>query len=372
MKYPFRALFFGLSLFLAAFVPAHVQEVDDSVHWVALHDLRVEGQGWSDLESPFDRLPLRAKGTVSDAVWVHSQDSAGICARFTTDATKILCRWGLRSGELSMAHMPATGVSGVDLFVRDGEGAWRWLACPRPDKQEMNAVLITGMDPGEREYLLYMPLYNGVSHCEVGVPKGRSLEPAAERGKGHRRPIVFYGTSITHGACASRPGTCHTALLGRRFDRPVINLGFSGNGKMETTVGQFLCELDPAVFVIDCLPNMNGKMVADRIEPLVKQLRASHPKTPILLVEDRTYGNAFLLPSKRAHHAANRKALTDGLERLRKQKVRGLTLVKGASLLSDGDTVDGSHPSDLGFFHQAEVLAEALGPLLEVERSRRR
>ncbi|HIG86209.1 MAG TPA: hypothetical protein EYQ25_04125 [Planctomycetes bacterium] len=350
--------------------PLSSQDDDDGMQWIALHDLTVEGQGWSDVESPFDRLPARAKGVVRGVVWALSQDSAGICARFTTDATEIHCRWGLRSSELAMPHMPATGVSGVDLFVRGSEGRWLWLACPRPDKQEMEATLITDIDPGLREYMLYLPLYNGVSHCEIGVPSGRKLAPGPDRPEGQRKPILFYGTSITHGACASRPGACHTALLGRRFDRPVINLGLSGNGRMEASVGQFLCELDPAVFVVDCLPNMNGGMVTERLEALVHQLRKARPLTPILLVEDRTFGNAFLHPKRRLHHQASRKALREGLERLRGQGVKGLILVEGATLLVNGDTVDGSHPSDLGFVHQAEVLGAALEPLLRTDKSR--
>lgn len=349
-------------LFCAA---SAVAAPDESLRWVKAHDLTVEGQGWGDLESPFDRLPQRAKGVVRDRVWKLSQDSAGICVRFLSDATEIQCRWGLRKPELALPHMPATGVSGVDLFVRGEEGTWRWLACPRPGAQEMSAILISGMDPGLREYLLYLPLYNGVHHCALGVPQGSKLTAAPERPSGQRKPIVFYGTSITQGGCASRPGAGHPALIGRQLDRPIINLGFSGNGRMETSVGQFLCELDAVVFVIDCLPNMDGRMVSERLEALVLQLRKARPETPILLVEDRTFANAFLLPKRRAHHAANRKALRDGLARLRAQGIKGLVLVEGSDLLGEGETVDGSHPSDLGFIRHARILGGAIREALK-------
>ena len=328
--------------------------------WVAAHDLRVEGQAFSELAAPFDRLPAEAKAVVRDRVWQLSEDAAGICVRFTTDATTIRCRWGLRKTQLAMPHMPATGVSGVDLYVRDGDGLWRWAACPRPEAQENEKTLLDGIDPGEREYLLYLPLYNGVTHLEVGVPEGARLEPGPKRSKERTKPIVFYGTSITHGACASRPGMCHAAMLGRWFDRPVVNLGFSGNGRMETEVGQFVARIDAAAFVIDCLPNMNGGQVAERVEPLVRQLRERHPETPILLVEDRTFANAFLLSSRRRHHEASRKALRAGYDRLVEAGVPGLVYVEGAELLGNEDTVDASHPSDLGFERQARILASAL------------
>ncbi len=185
--------------------------------------------------------------------------------------------------------MPATGVSGLDLYVRQPDGTWHWLANGRPAQQTNTATLVSGLAPAEREYLLYLPLYNGVSSVELAVPAGKSLAKAPARPADHAKPILFYGTSITQGGCASRPGMVHTAILGRRFDRTAINLGFSGNGKMEPELAGLLAELDPAVYVLDCLPNMKAALVTERVEPFEKTLRAARPTTPIVLVEDRFY-----------------------------------------------------------------------------------
>jgi len=83
-------------------------------------------------------------------------------------------------------------------------------------------------------------------------------------------------------------GMAYPAILGRRLDRPTLNLGFSGNGTMDLEVAALLAELDAAVYVIDCLPNMNASAVAERTEPMVRRLRSARPKAPIVLVEDRT------------------------------------------------------------------------------------
>src|ERR1035438_5914946 len=155
-----------------------------------------------------------------------------------------------------------------------------------PARHSGGASLVNGIPATEREFMVYLPLRNGVTSLEFGVPKGATIKPGPAQVAGSN-PIVFYGTSITHGIGASRAGMTHVAMLGRTFNREVINLGFSGNGRMEPEVVKFVAELDPAVFVLDCLPNMNGQQVTERVVPGVKLLRDSHPDTPILLVEDR-------------------------------------------------------------------------------------
>jgi hypothetical protein len=226
--------------------------------------------------------------------------------------------------------------------------------------------LCSGLSAEPREFCLYLPLYNGVSRVEIGIPAGATLSPAKARPTARRRPLLFYGTSITQGGCASRPGTAHTAMVGRALDWPVINLGFSGSGKMELEIAELLAELDPSVYILDCLPNMDSSMVAARVEPFVLCLRQAHPDTPILLVEDRTYADAFWNSDRAARNRESRAALREVFDRLRAQGVSGLHYLPGDLLLGgDGeDTVDGSHPTDLGFFRQAEAFRQALEPIL--------
>lgn len=216
-----------------------------------------------------------------------------------------------------MVHMLATEVSRLDLHAKADDSCWRWLGIGRPIGKTTTATLATRLPEGTREYLLCFPLYNGVTSVEFGAPEGRTLKKVPSRPEANRNPVVVYGTSTTQGGCVSRPGMVHTAILGRWFSRPFTNLGFSGNGKVEPEVADLLAELDPAVYVPDCLPNMNAQLVTERIEPSVRTLRKSHPDTPIMLAEDRTYANAFLLPSQRqtntANHAAHDRLIADGV-----------------------------------------------------------
>ncbi|MEZ6135707.1 MAG: SGNH/GDSL hydrolase family protein [Pirellulaceae bacterium] len=329
----------------------------DGLQWHDVTGWGVEGRILPDQERFrwFDRLPSSAKGSVTSNVWNLSRDSAGMMVRFKTDATAIHVHYKLLDGNLAMPHMPATGVSGVDLYARDQNGKWRWVQVTKPAAQEIKAQIINGLAPGFREYAAYLPLYNGVESLSIGVAEGSKFEGLAPR----KKPIVFYGTSITHGACASRPGIVHTAILGRRFDMPVVNLGFSGNGRMDLEVGEYLCQIDAAVYVIDCLPNMQPADVTRKCIPLVKQLRAARPDTPIVLVEDRRFTNDWILPAKHDFHSQNHAALKAAVEELKSEGVQHLLYINGDELYgsdSEGAT-DASHASDLGFMRKRTRLS---------------
>lgn len=342
------------------------KSTEPALQWRDVTEWGVEGRAFTDLPRArwFDRLPGAAEGKVTKAVWDLSRHSAGMMVRFKTDATLIWADYTLRSDRIALANMTAIGASGIDLYARDDAGKWRWVGVTRPDKKVVRQEIARGLAPGFREYAAYLPLYNGVEKLSIGVPPGAKFEPLAPRSE---KPIVFYGTSITHGASASRPGMCHPAILGRRFDRPVINLGFSGNGRMDAEVGEFLVKIDAAVYVIDCLPNMSANLVRQKCIPLVQLIRAARPDTPIILVEDRRNTNAWILPDRNQHHTDNHAALRECFDKLRAEGVRGLYYLPGDDLMGhDAEaSTDGSHPSDLGFVRHADlfepVIRQALG-----------
>jgi hypothetical protein len=340
----------------------------ENTRWHDVTQWGVEGRGWGDQERFrwYDRFPEKAKETVTQSVWNLSRHSAGMMVRFKTDSSAIHAKWNLLSPNLGMPHMPPSGVSGLDLYARDADGQWRWAAATRPNKQEMQATLLKGIMPGLREYAVYLPLYNGVDSLEIGVTDDSRFTGLLPR---KEKPLVFYGTSITHGACASRPGMAHPAILGRRLDRPVINIGFSGNGRMHREVGELMTEIDAAVYIIDCLPNLNAEKVTERCIPLIKLLRQARPETPILLVEDRRFTNSWLVPEKTVFHDANHHALKQAFEDLKRSGVNYLYYLEGNSLMgtdSEGST-DASHPNDLGFMRHANIFEPILRKILKAE-----
>jgi hypothetical protein len=346
---------------LLAQAPAPAPELD----WVDAKKLTVEGFGFKDVKLPYDRLPGRAEGVVPAPVWNLSRDSAGALVRFTAAANQIHARWTVTNQNLAGANITAIASSGLDLYAKTDAGKWRWLGVGQPKFPDTTAALITGIPATERDFMVYLPLRNGVTSLEFGVPRGATIKPGPARQAGSR-PIVFYGTSITHGIGASRSGMTHVAMLGRIFNREVINLGFSGNGRMEPEVVKFVAELDPAVFVLDCLPNMNAQQVTERTVPGVKLLRDAHPDTPILLVEDRNIQTGFLVEARRKANDSNHAALREAFAALKAEKVPRVYYLEGANLLGDDGeaTVDGSHPTDLGFTRQAAEFERVLRPVL--------
>ena len=342
-----------LTLFYASALAAQ------TLTWTDIGQTNLEGQAWKETKAPFDRMPAKAEGVIRPAVWSLSHHSAGLRVRFTTDAAAIHARWTVLNEKLALPHMPATGVSGLDLYVKH-DSQWRWIANGRPEKKTNEQALVQGWKGGKREYMLYLPLYNGIESISVGVPEGAKIELLPPD---KRKPILFYGSSILHGGCASRPGMAYPSIIGRRLDYPILNLGFSGNALSEPEIAQLFAELDPAVFVYDSLPNLStAAMVNERTEPFLRTLRKAHPTMPIVLVENILYTNGEVVPSRGELARGKNSALRAIYEKLKGEGDANLHYVPGTNLLgSDGEgTVDGTHPTDLGFLRMADEIAPAI------------
>ena len=336
--------------------------------WYDAKSLTVEGRGFEEAPGFYDRLPARAEGKVHELDWRFAQHSAGMVVRFVTDAAEISARWMLKSTDVAMAHMPSTGVSGLDLYVRY-DGQWCWLAALRPGTllgARNEYTLIADLPPGRREYALYLPLYNGVTSVEVGVAAGATVLAAPPRRR-KARPLVVYGTSIPQGGCASRPGMAYPSIIGRRLDIPVINLGFSGSGRCEPGIVDLLVELDAEAFVIDSVVNMDAGIVEERFRHLLDVFKHARPETPLVLMEEAVHPRVFYKES------TVQTAKSAILQKVYNEYAGGwdgrLFIVRGDQLLgNDGEaTVDGIHPTDLGFLRMADVLTPIISRILTAE-----
>lgn len=329
----------------------------------------IEGQAWpAEVAGFYERLPKEAETKVRKRLWDLSKNAAGLLIRFRSNAPEISVRYQVK-GAKSMPHMPATGVSGVDLYAKDDDGKWLWnkgfYSFRDTVRYNFKNINTNNQRHEEgKEYQLYLPPYNSISWLEIGVPSESSFTPTPLR---QEKPIVVYGTSIAQGACASRPGMTWTSILQRKLDRPLINLAFSGNGRLESEMIDYLTDIDAKIYILDCLPNLGPtkdrslENVFDRIISSVRTLKSKRPTVPILLTEHGGYSDG-------ATNMARQKTVTDlnnvlrkAFLQLKKEGFQGLHILPiGEIGLSNDSFVDGTHPSDLGMVEYASAYENKL------------
>ena len=368
MKYILLIIISGLSL--TGFSQEKEITKDNNISYYGRKHFLIEGTAIADSlkESPYDRLPISYKEKVREPVWDLSKASAGITVRFHSNSTSIGLKWTVLN-DFDMPHMASTGIKGIDLYTKYNN-KWRYVttagalvglktyqnkSIPADNINEYE--LIKNMTPEFREYKLFLPLYDGVTKLEVGIDSTASIEKASPSTV---KPIVFYGTSITQGGCASRPGMAHTNIISRKLDVDCINYGFSGNGRMETPIVELISEIDARFYVIECLQNMDSEQVSERVKPLVDIIRTKHPNTPIVLVENMMYTMAFLDQTQETRLIQENAALKNEYDKIIKSGTPNIFYIKDNKdfLVDNEGTVDGVHLTDLGFLRYADYLME--------------
>ena len=332
----------------------------------------IDGQGWQiGLESPYDRFPAKAEKSVREPVWNLSKHAAGLNIRFRSNAYEIKIRYQVGGG-LNMPHMPSTGVSGVDLYAKNADGEWIWCRGKYSfgDTITYDFKDITPNDQYHqlgREYHLYLPLYNSVKWMEIGVADDALFEPIPLR---KEKPIVVYGTSIAQGGCASRPGMAWSNILSRKTGKPIVNLAFSGNGRLEDEVTELLTEINAQMYVLDCLPNLTlGEKYSEddvyqKVINTVKLLR-SKSSAPILLVEHAGYGYAATNKEILENTNKRNEIEVNAFAQLKSEGYSDIYLLTQEELgLNYESFVDGVHPTDLGMEQYAEGYAKKLREIL--------
>ncbi len=319
-----------------------VKDAPFSVHGVFYEDDR------------FRRIPLAVAEQVSDGVRFLNDNTAGGRVRFRTDSAVVavyadLCAVG------KMPHFPLTGSMGFDVYA-DGHYAGTMIP-PFEATDHFEAQVC--LDGKPHEIQLNLPLYSGVKELYIGVKDGASLEEAVSL---EGLPVVFYGSSITQGGCASRPGNSYQAILSRELGFDYINLGFSGSAKAEPPMIDHVASLPMRAFVLDY--DYNAPDVAHlqaTHEPFYKAVRAAHPDIPVIMMTRPVYRlNAEELERLAVVRATYEKAVAAGDENVYFIDGRELVGEEFAEL----PTVDGCHPNDLGFYAMARRLRVTLEAVL--------
>ena len=349
----------------------------NGVRWIDGRHLPLEGRAFGDTECYYDRLPADVTTNVNDGVRKYKHHTSGMQFRFATDSKRLRFLWKSYNGNLQLGHMPSTGVSGIDVYRFDAaKSRWCYVKTGRINDAAKGGDLFVDWVPDE-PCLVNLPHYNGLREFSVGIDSNATIRALPPRTSGINKPVVFYGTSITHGGCCSRPGLSFVNRVGRDLDVPVVGLGFSGSGVMELEMSEHLARIDASCYVLDCLWNMGsapqhamaGRNVEENYEPFVRNLRARRPDVPIVMAEacDVFEGGGEYSPRldamDRYLHGLYERLVAEGWKDLH-------YLSKEGMYEEDGEgTVDGVHPNDLGMKTLSIAFGRAVRKALSETRT---
>jgi len=351
---------------------------------VDAQELRIINKAFDNTERTYSRLPAYLKDSIASGreLWDRQQCSTGIGVRFATDSKRIGVKYRLL-WDTHMVHMADTGLKGTDLYIFEGDSVWRHVNTNRPYVKKdadgnktkwVESTYVERLDGEMHEYMVYLPLYDGIEELYIKVDSGAAITSGSPELIDVNRRIVAYGTSILQGGCASRTGMASTNIIGRELNAEVMNLAFSGEGKMDYYMARAMAEIpDVDVYLLDPIPNCTEKMCDTLTYDFVKILRTLRPEVPIVMLEGPLYPyyrydsmfNSYL-PAKNAAYRRN-------YEKLKAENPDNLYYVTAEGLdgVEDDGTVDGIHLTDLGFRHYADKLVPILRPLLEQSVARR-
>ena len=350
-------------------------EVDEAgVKWLDGRDMPYEGRGFEDVAYFYDRLPAGVTYRVNQGVLSMKHHSAGLQIRFTTDSDFVVVKFVNYNDSKGFYHMSELGTSGIDIYRQDAkDGRWKYVTSShRASVKQINRddtarILRTPWKKGEA-CLVNLPLYNGIRKLWIGVAKDAKIGPPPPHRSGVEKPVVFYGTSITHGCSASRAGLAFPSIVGRDLDVPIVNLGFSGSGVMELEMSEHLAKIDASCYVLDCLWNMSptekerpGRSFERNYEVFIRNLRKLRPDVPIVMAEQSDVFHSDRFARMNAVHR-------ELYGRLVAEGWKNLIYLPADEMYDDtGDgTVDGTHPNDLGMASMARAYGGAVREALNL------
>ena len=306
---------------------------------------------------PFQRFPNKYKGSIRKEIWDLSENNAGISIQLKTNSRNLKLKWNVKL-DFRMNHMTDAGIKGLDVY-KHVNNQWQYLSTGLPNSNE-NEHLIKFNDVNEKTLCLYLPLYDSIIDLDIGIDSDSILKFITNDNK----PIVFYGTSITQGGCASRPGMAHTNIISRSTIHPCINLGFSGNGHLETEIGDILSKIDAKCFIIDCLPNVSIRQIKSQVIPLVKSIRnkTDANQCPIVFVEQPLMHDAYIDEDVRKKNLL----LSNEIKECKKLGFKDIHLIEqnGCLGLDHEATVDGVHYNDIGFQRFADHILKNIQDII--------
>ena len=341
----------------------------EDTEWFSVLDLPFAIHGMENVEEErrYRRLPGEFARTVNEGVWGLCRNTAGGRVRFATDSPFIAIRVVEPYSEI-VPHMTVAAKNGFSLY---SDKAYLGMFAPsfrriqhgiETEKIGFGGILENNF--GLSDMTLFFPLYSDVESVHIGLKRGCILHsPAPYK---HTRPVLFYGSSITQGACASKPGDDYVNRLSRMLDTDILNFGFSGSAMGEPVMAEYLSSFDPSVFVFDYDHNAPSyEHLRKTHYPFYKVFRDAHPTTPIILMTMPGFAEDQYKPTRNPRY----QTILDTYNRARAEGDENIYFLNaygcfGEKLSGECGTIDRCHPDSLGFLRMANLVYPLLNELL--------
>ena len=292
----------------------------------------------------------------------YSGYPAGVAVLFTTDSRRIEARWTTTPRSYGWNMTPVLQ-RGMDLYVREN-GVWTMAGAARPGLQDKHSsTIVEHMDGQPKECMLYLPAWSELLTLEIGVDEGASVTPLESP---YKRRVIVFGSSVTHGASASRPGMTYPARMSRMTGIEFVNLGYSGNCKLQPEFARLLAETDADAFLFDAFSNPSPAEIRERLDAFVATLVKAHPDKPLIFMQTHWHTAGNLDQEAAKFHRERIDTVDKMMRRLAKQYDNVYFLDGEWFLGKDAEgTIDCDHGSDLGF---DRMIAERLPRIEKILR----
>ncbi len=352
----------SILILLMVFFSAAAFAQEKKFNYTPAQDLLLVGKA-ADGGPYFHRVDTVRYNDMPEGVKRLFTQSAGLAVYFVTNSTEIKAKWEVsRKGQ--GGNMTPIMQKGLDLYIKR-DRAWQYAGTGSPRGNGGDMTLVANMEEGEKECLVYLPLYDEMKNLEIGIEEGATIKKGKQPFRGK---IVVYGSSITQGASASRPGMAYPSILSRKSGFQFINMGLSGNGKMEASVGRMLADIENVdAFILDCIPNPSPEQITERTAEFIGILRAKHPETPIVMIQSIVRESGNFNMKERIKVERQNAAIAEQMKPLM-EKDKNLYFIKEDNFLGidNEGTIDGTHPNDLGFARMLEKIEPQLTEILNI------
>ena len=330
--------------------------------WVDARDLAIHGYTKKSKQYPYYRFDYKPYN-LNSKLSTMAEEATGLYVTFKTNSSNISASWSIVPHRMR-DNMPIIMQRGLDLYTKiDGE--WRYVQASRipcdPAITSYNKLLAKRLPKEEKEFMLYLPGWSEVKSLQIGIDEDATIEGTPSP---FRHKVIVYGSSITHGAAASRAGLTYTAIMSRNLGIDFVNFGFAGLCMMQTEFLEILKSCEADAFLFDTFSNPSAKVIEARLPKFVEGLVKAHPGKPLIFMQSAIPLETCVDPGKQA----KRKLRFDTAARIMKvlqKQYKDVYFLDVPNVTGKDGSVDNTHPNDLGFHRFVKAYQPKIAKILK-------